>query len=324
VNQMTKPDAVLACLYDRPEGFFALDELSGETGLDSARLGAVLDELGAGGHELEMSPAHGVRLIRPVRLSAHLVGRGLAARRVGRDVICFDEVSSTSDVAWDSAARGEADGLVVLAEFQRSGRGRQGSRWVSPPGKNVLMSVVLADHEGELAHDALTIASGLAVAEGIESATGLQCHLKWPNDVLLEGGKVAGVLVELHSCAGGRTVVVGVGINANAAPDSGEVSAPAACLAHHAAGDLERVELVRAVIERLDEWVRRICLGRLEDLHERWLARCDMINQRISVSCGQQTYVGRALDVSPLEGMILCCDDGHRVHLPAESSTVVQ
>jgi len=182
---------------------------------------------------------------------------------------------------------------------------------------------VLADPAGGLPHEALTIASGLAVAEGIERATGLHCHLKWPNDALLEGAKVAGVLVELGAREGSRAVVVGVGINANAAPDAGEVSAPAACLADRAGGDTERVELVRAVLVRLDEWVHRISQGRLDDLRERWLARCDMINKRISVSRGRETYVGRALDVSPLEGMILCCDDGRRVHLPAESSTIV-
>lgn len=327
---MKTTDRVLERLYDRGEGYFALNELAGAAGLDRAGLNRVLDELARGGYGLELSPAQGVRLLRPVRPHAHLIERGLGTRRVGRSVICFGEVGSTNDVAWDSAQQADADGLVVLAESQRSGRGRQGRRWLSPAGENVLMSVVLIDAGGRLAHEALTVASGLAVAEGIEQAAGVRCELKWPNDVLLDGAKAAGVLVE--TClpagrradqAGRRSCVVGIGINANAAPGPDEVDARATCLADRLGHKIERIELVRAVLRRLDDWVHRISRGQWDELHERWLARCGMINQRVRVRCGRECHAGRALDISPLEGLVLCCDDGRRVHLPAESSTVL-
>jgi BirA family biotin operon repressor/biotin-[acetyl-CoA-carboxylase] ligase len=347
---------VLACLYDRREGFFALDELAGAAGLDRARLSGVLDELAREGYEQEVSPAHGVRLVRPVRPHAYLIERGLGTRRVGRSVICFDEVGSTNDVAWDSARREDADGLVVLAEWQRSGRGRQGRRWLSPPGANVLMSIVLMGGAGRAAtppsragllsppsaredrsprrkagvdratrHEALTIAAGLAVCEGIERAAELRCELKWPNDVLLDGAKVAGVLVETRCRGEQPDFVVGIGINANAAPPPDDAGRPAACLADRLGRgeNVERIELVRAGLARLDEWVHRISRGQLDALHDRWLARCGMMNERVRVRCGEECYTGRALDISPLEGLILCCDDGRRVHLPAETSTLL-
>ncbi|MBM3502098.1 MAG: biotin--[acetyl-CoA-carboxylase] ligase [Armatimonadetes bacterium] len=265
-----------------------------------------------------------MRLEHPVRLDSHLIERGLGARRVGRDVLCFDEVDSTNDVAFDSARQGNPDGLVVLAESQRRGRGRQGRQWLSPPGKNLLMSVLLTDPAGQLAHDALTVAGGLAVAEGIEAACpALACRLKWPNDVLLDGEKTAGVLVEIRQQAPGRCVVVGVGVNVNACPPPERVDHPATSLAEQMGQSVERIDVAREIIRRLDEWVERVSRRDLADLHTRWVRRCGMINQRVSVDSAGQRYVGRVADVHPLEGLILFDDDGRRVHLPAEYSTLL-
>ena len=107
---MTAADRVLARLYDRVEGFFSLDELVAAEGLAPGELAGVLDELSRAGHGLERSPAHGVRLVRPARPHAHLIERGLGTERIGRSAICFEEVGSTNDVAWDSARRGGAHG----------------------------------------------------------------------------------------------------------------------------------------------------------------------------------------------------------------------
>ena len=320
---MQEVNRVLELLYDRGDGYFALGELGATAKVHRERLQSVLEFLQQRGYRMEFSPIHGVRLSRPMRLDGHLIERNLAAQRIGRHVICFEEVDSTNDVAFDSARQADADGLAVLAEFQRCGRGRLGRAWVSPPQANVLLSVLLIDPAARLPHEALTIAVGLAVAEGIEASTHLEGRLKWPNDVLLEGRKVAGVLVEVRNVADTRAVVIGVGINANACPPDEEVDLPATSLAWQLHHPVERIEVVRAVLQRLDEWTHRVEAGRLDELHTAWLARCGMLNERITVVSGGEHYVGRALDVSPLEGLILLCDDGRQVHLPAASSTVV-
>jgi len=316
---------VLERLYDRGEGFFLLEELAAAAGLPRRRLDAALADLARGGHRLEFSPAHGVRLIRPIALSAPLIERGLDTTRIGRSVLCFDEVDSTNDVAMDSARQKDTDGLVVLAESQRRGRGRHGRRWSSRPGANVLLSVLLIEPPGPgQSHDAMTIAAGLAVAEGIEIACGPACRLKWPNDVLLDDRKVAGVLVETRRLAHAQAVVVGIGINVNDHPPEEEVDAPAADLAGRVGLPVERTEVIRAVLRRLDFRIIEIEAEHREGLHRAWLARCGMINERLTVRCGRQCYVGRVLDVDPLEGLVLCCDDGQQVRLPAERSTIVR
>ncbi len=321
---MNATDRILERLYDRGEGFFSLSELSAAARLPGPeRLEGALRALGDGGYALEFSPGHGVRLIRPVKLNARLIERELDTRRVGRSVICFDEVDSTNDLAFDSARRPNADGLVVLAESQRRGRGRRGRRWLSSPGAGVLMSVLLLDEHEKLPHEALTIAAGLAVAEGVEAACALAPQVKWPNDVLIDDAKLAGVLVEIRRVSQRRAVVVGIGLNVDATPPAGEVDRPAACLRDHLGYSPERNEIVRHILRRLDDWTGRILAGRWENLHSAWLARCGMLNRRVSVLCAGRRYDGRVLDIRPLEGLILRCDDGRDVRLPADGATIV-
>jgi len=141
--------------------------------------------------------------------------------------------------------------------------------------------------------------------------------------VLLDGAKLAGVLVEVRRAQGRRRLVVGVGLNVNAAPPAAEVDGPATCLAEHLGHPLERNELAAALLKKLDDRVAAIAAGRLEELHKAWLAHCDMLNRRIRLQDGEATHEGRVLDVDPMEGLVLCLDDGRHVHVPARGATVL-
>lgn len=320
-KSMERINQVLEVLYDA-DRFVALSELAEPLRLSAPRVAGAIEALRQRGHLIDHMPGAGFRLRRPACLDAHLIERGLGTQRVGRHAIVFGEVDSTNDVAFTCARQKDSDGLVVLADSQRAGRGRHGRRWVSPPGSNILMSVLLLDPSGALPHEAITIAAGLAVADAIERATGLVTQLKWPNDVYLDSAKLCGVLVEVRTVDGRRCVVVGIGINVNAAPPASAVDHPAACLADKLGSPVERVELARAVLRELDA---RICsLADLQSLHRGWMSRCDMVNHRITVSCEGRLYTGRVLDVNPLEGLVLQCDGGVQVHLQAAGSSIVK
>ncbi|MFB3892995.1 MAG: biotin--[acetyl-CoA-carboxylase] ligase [Phycisphaerae bacterium] len=333
---MHTADRILELLYDARGGWLAPEELARRAGpggggaeLPAGRVTRAIAALRERGQRIESSPAHGLRLVRPARLDAHLIERDLRVNRVGRNVICFDQVDSTNDVVLASAAQSGSDGLAVLAESQRKGRGRLGRRWSSPAGANILMSILLKDPRGVLAHDALTIASGVATAGAVESVCALRCELKWPNDVLIDGAKTAGVLVELHgagrraSAASGRNIVIGIGVNVNAAPPAGEVDRPATCLADELGHSVERIEVARAMLRGLDQWIEKIARSDLRGLHKAWMDRCGMINRRMAILSEGVRHVGRVIDVSPLEGLALCRDDGSTVWLKACESSVV-
>jgi len=313
-------DRILEVLYDRDGAFVWLDELARAAGVEGAHgLDRALGTLRQRGHGFERSPAHGVRLLRPTVLDAHLIERDLPVDRIGRHVICFGEVGSTNDVAFDSAAGAGAHAVVVTAEAQRAGRGRMGRSWISPPSSGLLASVLLPV-SAPSAHDQLTIAAGLAVAEGVEQATGVATALAWPNDVLVDGAKLAGVIVEVR---GGRTVI-GFGINVTAAPAPEQVGQATACLADAPSACLERIEICRAVLVRLDRWVSSLATDGPEGLHRCWLRRCAMLNRRARFRWAGRTLAGRVLDLSPTESLVVLTDDGQRVHLPAAETTVLR
>lgn len=153
----------------------------------------------------------------------------VAGDRLGifaRQVLWYAEVGSTNDVAASLAERGEPEGSVVVADAQSAGRGRHGRAWASPPGAGLYMSIVM--RPGAHAVALLTIAAGVALADGIQAATGLQPQLKWPNDVYSSGRKLAGILAEAGtSAAGVQHVVLGCGINLMPAAYPADVAARA-------------------------------------------------------------------------------------------------
>ncbi len=315
-------NAVLAALYDRRGEYVLLEDLRRLAALDAVRVERALGAIALRGHELRRSPREGVSLTRPVRMDGFLVERGLGTVRVGRSVLCFGEVGSTNDVAMDAARRGEADGLVVSAESQRTGRGRFGHSWISRPGANLLLSAVLAEPEQAPGPggERLTLAAGLAVAEGIADAVGAPCRLKWPNDVLIDGAKVSGILVETGPAAAGRVTAIGMGINVNDAPPRERVDRPPACLSGWLGEPVERVEVARCVLRRLDDWLGRLEAGDHRRLRDRWIEACGMLNERVSVTSPDGRYVGRVLDIGPEGELTLACDNGARVRLSVRNA----
>ncbi len=189
------------------------DVLARRLGLDAAGLRAALRELREAGFQIEVRPGGALRLIAgPDRLDPRELVHGLDTQVVGRRVIVHAETTSTNDLVWASLEAGEPEGVCFFAEYQTGGRGRQGRRWIAPPGTAILMSVGFKKVRGRrsevggarkrvsdlrpLASDLLMFAASVATAEAIRSAAGVPCAIEWPNDVTCRDLKVAGILVE--------------------------------------------------------------------------------------------------------------------------------
>ncbi len=327
-------DRIIEILYDRQGQSVWRDELlhvhssssrgpgGSGSGTSERAVEAALEELAQRGHRIEQTPS-GLRLAWPTVLDAHLIERNLPARRIGKHVICFGEVGSTSDVAFDAAVKASpGEAMVVTAESQKAGRGRLGRKWVSPAGSGILCSIALAGCRA--AHEPLTIAAGLAVAQGVEDAGGVHTELEWPNDVACDGAKLAGVLVEVRQLLGRGVVVIGLGVNVSAAPPAKSVGRKTTCLAECGGRTTDRIAVLRAILVRMDYWLTQIESGDVASLHEQWLPRCGMMHQRITIECAGQRITGRVADVNPLQGLVVVDDAGKNHVLPASSSSVVR
>ena len=184
-------------------------------------------------------------------LSADSIRRGLDTAVIGRRVIYRDHLPSTNDTAHEKIRLGAPEGTVIIAGVQEQGRGRLQRSWVGPEG-NVALSVILYPSLNRLPY--LIMMSSLSVCRAIGDVTGLQAGIKWPNDVLLHGKKVCGILIEneLHPDAT-AAAIVGIGINVKLHPDEyRDISATATSLETEAGQFVSRVDIIRNLLVHFD------------------------------------------------------------------------
>ena len=246
---------------------------------------------------------------------------GLYTRVVGRRIMFFQNLGSTMDEANHHGGAGVLDGTVVLAETQQASRGRFGRTWVSQPG-NLYFSVVF--YPGLKALPLLSPLGGVAVVRAIAKTTGLHPRIKWPNDVLIGGKKVAGILVEsVISGEEVRYAVLGIGVNVALDPEAlGELSATATSLNAAAAREVPREELLRRLLQELDGLY--LALRKGESPIEEWRGLLDTLGCRVTATAGREFPTGIAEGVDDLGNLQLRLDDGQLVTLTTGDVTLAQ
>jgi BirA family biotin operon repressor/biotin-[acetyl-CoA-carboxylase] ligase len=215
---------------------------------------------------------------------------------VGRKVIWKESTTSTNDDCWALAQVGEV-GTVVFADVQTHGRGQHGRQWSAPPGLGLLMSMIVPDSRKSAAF--LVAWSSISVAEVLEQHAGLQSQVKWPNDVLVAGKKIAGVLVERRSA-----IVVGIGINVNQSEKDfpSDCPVPPTSVLLQTGSTYDRVRLANHLLAQLDVNGQKTT----EELCAQWATRCPLdVGQIISATTRTGTLVGRFQSLRPDVGLTL-------------------
>jgi BirA family biotin operon repressor/biotin-[acetyl-CoA-carboxylase] ligase len=219
----------------------------------------------------------------------------LDSRRIGRRVVIYSCVDSTNTLAASLASDPANDGTVVLAREQRAGRGRQGRAWHCPAGAGVLMSVLVLPPSPLRRPVVLTALASVAVCAAVAAVTGIPPRIKWPNDVLIQGRKVCGILIE-------QTVgtVIGIGLNVNQTAQSFlEAGLPdATSLAQLGGKPLDVNEVARRLIKELDSEYDRLCCGDFPGLEARWKQLTCLLGTCVRVETLSGACEGRIQDVS--------------------------
>lgn len=195
---------------------------------------------------------------------------------IGRPLIRLDEVDSTQRFAFDLAARGASEGTVVRAGFQSGGRGRSGRSWTVPAGEALLFSILLRPHVPPARLAPLSLMVGDAIASVIEETIGLPSAIKWPNDVLIGGRKVAGILIQtrLDHDTGGTIAVIGIGVNISSPRERLPEGATSLEAELETAADAERIfhAVLHALGERFNDLLRGETWASLSGVEQRlWL-----------------------------------------------------
>ena len=244
---------------------------------------------------------------------------------IGRSFSHVARTGSTNDDLKAQARAGAPEGLVLSADEQTSGRGRRGRSWSAPAGSSLLLSVLLRPvWLLPAASFCLTIMAAVACAEAVEAVAPVRVGLKWPNDLEIDGLKSGGILIETEITAGDmQWAIAGIGINVNWDPASlPEFALSATSLARAAGGPVSRLELLRAIIARLDERYARLRVGAQTELFEAWKARLTSLGRSVHVEHAGHAFDGHTEDVTASGALIVRDLDGTRHELTAGDVTV--
>jgi len=252
-------------------------------------------------------------------LSADLITNDLKTRFVGQRTIYYPSLTSTMETARQEAQQGAEEGTIVIADEQTTGRGRLKRIWLSPKG-NIALSVILRPSIACL--PSLIMLASLAVMHSIEAITGLKPQLKWPNDVLIRGKKVCGILIESKIQAGKVDyAIIGIGVNVNLRlTDFPEIVAIATSLSHELGTEVARLRLIQRLLVEIERLYLALLAG--ESLYEEWRDNLVTLGKMVHVKSGETVHEGIAESVARDGSLLLCCLDGSLIKILAGDVTL--
>jgi len=257
------------------------------------------------------------------RLDLEELTRDLPTQRIGRRVYAYETIDSTMEVAHRLAQSGEPEGSVVVAEGQSRGRGRLGRRWLSPRSKGIYASVILRPPLKLSEVPRITLTEAVAGARAIQAEAGLNLEIKWPNDLLIRGKKVAGILTELNARLNRvRYIVVGIGINVNST--QGELPPRATSLAEELGRWVDRVKLARTLLIQLDQVYGQFLSEGFGPIVEAWRGFAHFLGRRIRVAAQGRAVEGQAVDLDSDGALVVRTDTGLMESLSSGEVLVVR
>lgn len=315
---MTLREAVLTALKENHGDWVSGEALSTSLSVSRTAVWKQVKTLLAQGYVIESAPKKGYRISAPADLlTAEEVCPGLATERFGKkDYFYYREIDSTNNRARILASEGYPEGTVVVAEMQTAGRGRRGRTWHSPLNQGIYVSVILrpALPLKEISRISLIIA--VAVAETIASELSLEPRIKWPNDILIDNKKIAGILSEAVTDMDGiEYVVAGIGLNVKNRvqdfPDDFR-SAATSALAENA-GPASRVKVLQGLLLHLEQHYQQLLAGKFTATLAKARNLSLVIGQDVRLEAVNGFIVGKALDIDD-NGFLLVRDQQGITH----------
>ncbi len=252
-----------------------------------------------------------------VDLAKQLRG-SLKVKELGLHIHFFDKIESTQDCALSMAQNDSHSmhGTVIIAEEQSAGRGRMGKKWISPKG-GLWMSIILQPRFASRKISLIQFIGALAVGDSILEMAGIVCTHKWPNDILIQGKKVCGILVDANFEGDkGGTVVVGIGLNANFTTQelfnsaTLEGCSDVTTLREELKHDIALKDITRLIIEKLENYYLLLEDGKTGEILESWKRGSEIFGQRVTVKDGNNVFNGRALDLDDSGALLITLADG--------------
>ncbi|RPJ09744.1 MAG: biotin--[acetyl-CoA-carboxylase] ligase [Deltaproteobacteria bacterium] len=302
-------------------GFLSGEEISRHLKLTRTAVWKRIGGLRKAGYVIEASTRSGYRLVEsPDLLLPSEIQPLLKTTWMGKKIHYFRSIDSTNSTAYRLALEGGREGEVVIAECQDKGRGRLGREWVCPPFSSLCLSVILRPPMPPHRASLITFMAAVATAEAIEKYSGLTPVIKWPNDLLLKGRKVAGLLNEIHSESDRiHFVVLGMGVNLNLDERSlpRELRTKATSLKKEMGKTVSRKDFVSSLLKELEEWYEVFVKKGGTPVLKAWRDRARIEGKEVRVTSFGDVLVGRAIDVDSDGALILVTQKGEKKRIVA-------
>ena len=299
---------ILQFLRERQNSYVSGEELSQMLSVSRTAIWKQIQALKTDGYDIEAHPRRGYALRHiPDKLLPAEIQTGLHTAVLGKMIHYYHEVESTNNEAKRAAAGGVPEGCIVVAESQSGGRGRVARGWFSPAEKGIWLSVVL--RPPFLPHHApkCTLMAAVAVTRAIRQVANLSCGIKWPNDILLNGKKLVGILTEMSAEMDAiNYVVIGLGINVNIAHDDfpEELRSSATSLLVAGGQPVKRADLVCAVLQEMETLYDHTIHNGFAAILNEWRELSVTLGQVVNVVAPDEQYTGTAVDIDD-EGALL-------------------
>lgn len=323
-TQLAKEQALVFTALKTTLGrYISLDNLKSASGLDNTAILNAIKYFRESGIEIfENGKEYGLLSQPDIILPATLLS-GLKTRRIGKEIHCYKTIGSTNETAKRLAESGATEGTIVISEKQTRGRGRLGRSWHSPSGQGLYFSLVLRPELDFSRFPALSMVAALSVCRSLEGYGDLRAQVKWPNDCLLNGKKVAGILVELSAeldkvCY----AILGVGINVN--NDSSDfpprLKAKATSLAIELGQEVDRADLLRKVLHNFEKSYNNFQRYGLRSIAPELIKRSAILGKKITVRAGHKRFFGEAMGFDNKGALRLKTKEGVKILSAGEVS----
>ncbi len=305
-------DKILNILRSSRSAFISGEDLARKIGISRTMVWKHIRSLERDGFGIDAVPSQGYRIVfEPDILRQHEIKTRLKTRVIGKEIHIFSEISSTNTRAMEMALAKAQEGTVVIAEMQTGGKGRLGRKWISPKG-NLYLSVILRPkiplHKAPL----ITLMGAVVVASAIRKVCQVHAVIKWPNDLLISGKKVCGLLTEMSAEQDRiRHIVLGIGVDVNMDLEvmPADIRKSVTSLKSETRQKINRTVLLREILRDLDHWYR-VILHDPDEVLKEWKKLNVTIGSWIAVSGAGEVLEGLAQGLDTEGRLLVKCDDG--------------
>ncbi|MFK3958750.1 biotin--[acetyl-CoA-carboxylase] ligase [Guptibacillus hwajinpoensis] len=307
---------LLQMLEEHAESYVSGQMISETLNVSRTAIWKHVSELRKNGYEVEAVQKKGYRIVsRPDMLSKEEISLKLTTDFLGKTIYTYPTVESTQFIAHDYAHKGTPDGTIIVADEQTAGKGRLGRSWHSPPGSGIWTSIILRPKLPPQKAPQFTLIAAVSVVHAIRKQTGLEAEIKWPNDILIDGKKVVGILTELQAEADQiKSIIIGMGINVNATKeDFPEDLTTATSLRIELGKEIKRSVLLAAILNELETLYEEYLNNGFRMIKLLWESYAVSLGRRIKARTLNGVIEGLAKGITE-EGVLLLEDESGKMH----------